>query len=79
MLLDLSFMPLITKATRITNHSSTLIDHICNNVPEKIIPAGICLADISDHLLIFCLIIKYIKDFSKFDNEAFLSALAKVD
>ena len=55
---------------------------------KKVITAGICLADISDHLPIFCSIanklpvtneIKYIRDFSKFDNEAFLNALANVD
>ena len=88
MLLDLSFMPLITKATRITNYTSTLIDHIYTKVPEIINTAGICLADISDHLPIFCSIanklpitneIKYFRDFSKFDNEAFLNALANVD
>ena len=44
MLLELSFMPLITKATRITNYTSTLIDHIYTNGTEKIITAGICLA-----------------------------------
>ena len=46
------------------------------------------LADISDHLPIFCSIanklpvtneIKYIRDFSKFDSEAFLNALANVN
>ena len=88
MLLDLSFMPLITKATRITNYTSTLIDHIYTNVPEKIITTGICLADISDHLPIFCSIAnklpvtnetKYIRDFSKFNNDAFINALANVD
>ena len=35
MLLNLGFMPMITKATRITNHSATLIDHIYTNSPEK--------------------------------------------
>ena len=88
MLLELSFMPLITKATRITNYTSTLIDHIYTNGTEKIITAGICLAYISDHLPIFCSIankppvtnkIKYFRDFSKFDNEAFLNSLANVD
>ena len=87
-LLDLSFMPLITKATRITNYTSTLIDHIYTNVPEKIITTGICLADIFDHLPIFCSIAnklpvtnetKYIRDFSKFNNDAFINALANVD
>lgn len=31
-LLDLAFMPLITKATRVTDHTATLIDHIYTNV-----------------------------------------------
>ena len=39
MLLDLGFMPLITKATRITDHTSTLIDHIYTNMPGKTITA----------------------------------------
>ena len=56
MLLDLGFMPLITKARRITDHTSTLIDHIYTNMPGKTITAGICLADVSDHLPIFCTI-----------------------
>ena len=54
MLLDAGFMPLITKATRITDHTSTLIDHIYTNVPHKVCKSGICLADITDHLPIFC-------------------------
>ena len=32
MLLDQGFMPLIAKATRLTDHTSTLIDHIYANV-----------------------------------------------
>ena len=51
MLFSLGFMPLITKATRITHHSKTLIDHIYTNAPEKIINTRICLADISRHLI----------------------------
>ena len=43
-------MPLITKPTRITDHTATLIDHIYTNVPEKVINAGIFTADITDHL-----------------------------
>ena len=53
MLLDLGYMPPITKATRITDHTATLIDHIYTNVPKKITKAGICLADITDHLPVF--------------------------
>ena len=53
MLLDLGYLPLITKATRITYHTSTLIDHIYTNTPGKVIKSGI-----SDHLPIFCTLAK---------------------
>lgn len=33
-LLDLGYVPLITKAIRITDHTATLIDHIYTNVPQ---------------------------------------------
>ena len=36
MLFELSYMPLVTKATRITYHSKTLIDHIYTNAKWKI-------------------------------------------
>jgi hypothetical protein len=42
MLFDLGFMPVITKATRVTDHTSSLIDHIYTNTPEKVIKSGIC-------------------------------------
>ena len=35
MRLDLGYMPLITKATRITDHTAMLIDHIYTNVPQE--------------------------------------------
>ena len=56
MLLNSGFMPIITKATRITDHSKTLIDHIYSNIPQKVLKSGICLAGISDHLPVFCTI-----------------------
>ena len=49
-------MPVIAKATRITDHTSSLIDHIYTNTPEKRIKSGICHADISYHLPISCTI-----------------------
>ena len=58
MLFDLGFTPVITKVTRVTDHTSSLIDHIYTNTPEKVIKSGICLADISDHLPVFCTIAK---------------------
>ena len=48
--------PLITKPTRITNHTKTLIDHIYTNMFTSQITSGIALHDISDHLPIFCII-----------------------
>ena len=56
MLFDLGFMPVITKATRVTYHTSSLIDHIYTNTAGKVIKSGVCLADISDHLPVFCTI-----------------------
>jgi len=56
MLFDLGFMPVITKATRVTDHACSLIHHIYTNTREKAIKSGICLANISDHLPVFCTI-----------------------
>ena len=89
MLLDLGYMPLITKATRITDHTATLIDHIYTNLPQKITKAGICLADITDHLPVYCTVrtdrlplyqeTKYFQDFSHFDKHLFLNDLENID
>jgi endonuclease/exonuclease/phosphatase family metal-dependent hydrolase len=49
-----NFIPIITKPTRITEHSSTLIDHIYTNASTHIV-SGIALVDISDHLPTFAL------------------------
>lgn len=47
------FLPLITKPTRITSHTATLIDNIfCNHVQQNQI-SGILFNDLSDHLPIF--------------------------
>ena len=53
MLLSLGFMPIITKPTRITDHTASHIDDIYTNTPEKLIKSGICLANISNHLPVF--------------------------
>ena len=88
MLLSLGFMPIITKPTRITDHTATLIDHIYTNTPEKLIKSGICLADISDHLPVFCTMAealptnnepKFFRDFRHFNEEAFHQDLIAVD
>jgi len=51
----LSCKLLIDKPTRITKHSSTLIDHIYTNDDKSSIASGIIIGDLSDHLLIFAI------------------------
>ena len=88
MLFDSGFMPITTKATRITDHSKTLIDHIYTNVPQKVLKASICLAGISDHLPVFCTIAHKIsstnesrlhRDFSNFNKDLFLKEISELD
>ena len=46
--------PVITRPTRVTRHSSTVIDHILTNaILTKNISSGIVKMDISDHFPIF--------------------------
>ena len=88
MLLTLGFMPIITKPTRITDHTATLIDHIYTNTPEKLMKSGLCLADISDHLPIFYTIAntlptnnepRFFRDFRHFNEDAYHQDLLAVD
>ena len=83
-----NFTPVITKPTRITDHSSTLIDHIYTNVPIQNIVTGIALIDISDHFPIFSLYntsvrrIKktiYLRDYSQFDQTKYVNDLKRVN
>ena len=48
-----SLTQLIEEPTRITSSSSTLIDHIFTNTPNKVICAGVSHVGISDHSLIY--------------------------
>src|SRR6218665_1083783 len=50
------FQPLITCPTRLTGHSSTLIDNIFSNALSYKENSGILYADISDHLPIFVIL-----------------------
>lgn len=50
---SINLYPLITKPTRITNHSATLIDNIFTNILDGNVASGILINDISDHLPIF--------------------------
>ena len=53
-LYSFDFFPLITKPTRVTNSSATLIDNIFSNfLPDRNGKSGILLTDISDHFPIY--------------------------
>ena len=47
------FVPLITRPTRITSHTATLIDNIFTNNIDDFTNCGLLVNDISDHLPIF--------------------------
>ena len=51
-----SLYPLITKPTRITANSSTLIDNVFTSELCVPIKSGILISDLTDHLPVFCLI-----------------------
>lgn len=55
MLYSSNFLPVI-KLTRITSHTTTLIDHIYTNVSTDQTVSGIVTVDISVHIPTFCLI-----------------------
>ena len=50
------YLPLITKPTRVTSHSATLIDHIYTNKIDCDITAGIVITDVADHFGVMCVI-----------------------
>ena len=54
MLYSHDLLPVITKPTRITSHTATLIHHIYTNTVNRLI-SGILTIDISDHLPVFCM------------------------
>ena len=78
---------LINEATRVTEQTATLIDHIVTNKPENISCYGVIHTGMSDHSLIFAIrkinivkkdkqnIIK-IRNMKKFNEELFLTDLA---
>ena len=60
-----SFFPLISRPTRITSNSATLIDNICTNDPNNCSASGLLFTDISDHLPIFTILSDHCKNTSK--------------
>ena len=88
MIYSFNLLPVITKPTRITSHTATLIDHIYTNTINRL-TSGIATVDISDHLPVFCLVdtpLKkqtkqnmYSRDYSKFNTESYLHDIHSID
>ena len=51
-----AFYPTISKPTRVTDHSATLLDNIITNITGYCIKSGVLYNDISDHFPVFNLI-----------------------
>ena len=52
-LMGIGLKNLISKPTRITNTSATILDHILTNLPYESVTSGIMISDITDHLPVF--------------------------
>ena len=48
------FFSLITKPTRVTYSSKTIIDHVLTNDTDSILTPGVLTYSISDHYPVFC-------------------------
>jgi exonuclease III len=68
---------LIQEATRVTMTTSTLIDHIVANTPEKVSASGVIHTGISDHSLVFT--IRKISVFKKLENTVEIRNMKKFD
>ena len=84
MLFSCGALPLITKPTRVTESSATIIDHVITNDSKHNLKPGIFQTnEVSDHFIIFCQInkalqakkpkkkVEYYRDKSKFDADMF--------
>ena len=90
-MISAGMLPVITKPTRITDHSATLIDHVYTNMQGKI-STGILITDISDHFGTICVIetskrvpsstkdqYKYIRNFNDKNTNRFKAMLHDCD
>ena len=53
---SMSLYPTITKPSRITSHSPTIIDNIYTNIMGSLTTSGLFICDITDHLPVFTLV-----------------------
>jgi endonuclease/exonuclease/phosphatase family metal-dependent hydrolase len=74
---SLGHIPLITKPTRVTTHSATLIDHIYTSKLQEKTKSGIVVTDISDHFGIFTVILSSKKKHRQQLNQIYSAHLNK--
>ena len=88
MLYTNNFIPIITKPTRITDHTKTLIDHIYINKSICQVKSGIAVFDISDHLPVFSIINapckrmnekRFYRDYKSFNKDEYIRDLSEID
>ena len=70
-----NILPIITKPTRITNYTVTLIAHIYTNNTNQMI-SGIATID---HLPTFCKLKRYYRDYRRFDSQIYLQDIKAID
>ena len=71
MLISNGYYPLISVPTRVTDNSSTIIDHINTNDHTHNISSGVIKTDLTDHFTIFCTISNVtLKKISRIDLSA---------
>ena len=85
------FKQLITEPTRVTSDTSTIIDHISTNKPDRVLTRSIIPCGISDHNAVFLVrgmhVPKFkstsknvtMRKFKKFDLSSFRSDLSKIN
>ena len=84
-----SFIPYVLQPTRVTDHSSTVIDNIFSNITDFETTSGNITTMIADHFAQFLIVKKFhvsIKsnryftyDYSKFGKEKFIHDFALLD
>ena len=55
-MISLGMLPIITKPTRVTKDTATLIDHIYLNTSNSSVTSGIIITDVADHFGVFTMI-----------------------
>ena len=70
-----TFFPLITRPTRITSHSATLVDNIFQNSLETNLLSGLLFTDVSDHLPNFVVHYDYSNNNEERNSKLFSSVI----